>query len=282
MENSTRTIYGGFIQTCLWLGVPPTYKPHSTLNEKFAINASILPSTSDIPTLSYYAIGNGGHQMVIGAEGIAVPEPIQHRGTDAALFKHLPFVLRATNDDLSPSQRARYALRRLETHNSIQYIAYYLRRIDKTNLVPVMEYKVVSNGETTTTAFTPNTSNLNPTPPDVSNTGVNTVDGDYTSASARLNLVMTEDEISELLNVANVIHSSTSFAIISEIALCTGVDKVVTVNASGGGTFQFNEAIGVQIATHMPAFVPAKYSNTGATLAVDVGATEPLFTITAP
>jgi hypothetical protein len=90
---------------------------------------------------------------------------------------------------------------------------------------------------------------------------------------------MTADDMTEFLNVADVLFDDDGYAIISEIGLCTGVDKIVTVNAFGGGTFQYNEAIGVQIISHIPAMIPAKYSNEGTDISLDIGSTEPLWSL---
>ena len=125
----------------------------------------------------------------------------------------------------------------------------------------------------------PNSSNLAPTPPTVNNSGVNTVDGDYTTASARLNLVITPEDITEFLNVGSIIYNDTGFAIISEIGLCTGVDRIFPVSVQSGGSFNFNDAVGVQIINHVPAMIPAAFSNNGTTISLAVGATEPLFSL---
>lgn len=279
METSSRTVFGSYIQTCLALGLPPSYPSSSTLNEKLGINASTLPSTSDQPKLAYFAIGNRGHSMTIGSNGIAKPEPIQHEGTDAALYGQIPFVLRTLNNDLTQLDRAKYALRRIESRNNIQYAAYYLKRIDLSAVTPQMFYNTVSNGSTTTTPFVPNSTNLNPTPPSVNNSGVNTVSGDYTTASALLNLALSASDAQEILNVATIMFGDSGFAIISEIALCFGVDKVVTISGNGGG-FNMNEAIGVTIAEHIPAFYPLNFSDTGVTVSLNVGSSDPLFALT--
>lgn len=276
MEQITRTVYGSYIQTCLLLGIPPEYPANTTLNEKFAINASIKPTQNDRPKLGYYAIGVRGHQLKVGTNGIPKPEPVPHRATDAALYGHLPFVLRPIDNDLTASDRAKYALRREETYNSLRYIAYYLRRIDLSAVTPAMLAKLVSNGQTTTSPFVPNTGNLNPTPPDIADTGVNLVDGNYVQASARVSLSFSETETAELLNAAKIMFGDEGYAIISEVALCTGVDKTVQVD-SGSGTFNMNEAIGVQIASHIPAMYAMNFNNTGVGINLDVGATEPLF-----
>lgn len=279
MQNATRTVYGAYIQSCLLLGIPPTYPEHSTLNEKLGIQSGVLPTADQFPRLRYYTVGNRGHQLVVGANGIPKPEPVQHRATDAALYGHMPLVLRPVSNDLTAGERAKYALRREETHEGVRYAAYYLRRLDMTNVVPSMEYKVVSGGTEQTSPFVPNSSNLNPTPPQVNNTGVNLTSGDYVSASARLSLSISEAEASELLNVAKVIYDDEGYAIISEIGLCTGVDKVVQVTSSAGGTFNFNEAIGVQIASHVDGLYPMVFASTGVQIALNVGAAEPLLSL---
>lgn len=249
------------------------------MNQKFGIQNGTVPVSTERPKLGYYCIGNRGHQLVVGGEGIPKPEPVQHSATDAALYGHIPFVLRLVTNDLTSTERARYALRREEQHNGDTYVAYYLRRLDLTNVTPIMNLKTVTNGVEQTTAFVPNSSNLNPTPPDIINSGVNVTDGQYVSASAVVTLSLTETDALELINVAKVLYNDEYYSIISEIGLCTGIDKVVQVTSSIGGTFNFNEAIVVQIASHIPAMIPLKFSNTGTDITLSLGATEPLFSL---
>ncbi len=279
MENIVRTIYGSTLQTAQLMGLPYVVKPYSTLNEKLAINATELITSTDVPTMRYAAIGNGGHQMVAGANGISRPMIVQHRTTDAALYNQLPFVLRELTNDLDPTTRANYALRRIETHNGISYAAYYLRRLDMTNTTADMEYRTVSKGVTVSTEFVPNNSNLNPTPPALSNTGTNVVTGDYVTATAKVNFSMSAAEVAEFMNVCNIIYGDPSYAIISEIALCSGVDKMLNGDFNGV-TISYNEAIAVQINSLISAFFAMEFSNSGINYLFDMGATEPLYVLT--
>ncbi len=279
MENITRTVYGSYLQTCSLLGLPFVVKAHTTLNEKFGIQAGILPDVSDLPKMRYWAIGNGGHRFVQGGNGLTKPEPIQHRATDAACFNHIPFVLREPTADLSVSERAKYALRREETHNGVRYIAYYLKRMDLTGVTPAMEYKTVQDGETVTTPFVPDTSNLNPTPPVLNNQGVNLTTGDYTTTTAKVMLPLTQAEIQEILNVAEILYADDGYAIISEIAACSAVDKIVQSPGPGSTTITFNDALAVQVNSHINTNFPLKFANNGIDILLDVGATEPLFSL---
>lgn len=277
MENICRTVYGSYLQTAQLVGSPFILTQNTTLNEKFTIQAGVGPRSGEVPKMAYFAIGNGGHTFMTGADGVAKPEPVQHIATDAALYSHLPFVLRETNNDLTAAQQANYGLRRLETHNGNQYYAYYLKRIPADTITPQMELQTVDNGVTNTTPFAPNSANLNPTPQQLSSTGVNVVTGSYTTASAVLNLTLSADDVTELLNAAQVIYNDTGYAIISEIALVSGIDRVVPVSSNGGSTINFNEVVCAQVVSFINTFFPMVYANNGTGISLDVGATEPLF-----
>jgi hypothetical protein len=277
IENITRTVGGAYLQTCMLMGLPFSVKTSTTLNEKLSIQSGVVPDTGVYPTMRYYAIGIGGHTFTTGAGGRTKPEIVQHLGTDFSLYNQIPFVMREVNNDLSITERAKYAHRRQETHGGTDWFAYYLKRIDFTGTVAGMELTTVRDGVTTVTAFVPDSSNLNPTPPDLSSTGVNLVSGDYVSATAKVTLVLTPDEVTEILNVAQVLFDDPEFAVISEIALCSGVDKQATSPAQNGGIININEAIAVQVVSFINTFQPLAFSNNGTELDLDIGSSEPLF-----
>lgn len=277
-ENIVRTVYGANLQTCQLMGVPFNVATSSTLNEKFNTSANIALNGSDMPTMRYVAIGNGGHRMkTTGSGTLQIPEPVQHRTTDASLYSHIPFVLRAAANDLNSTERLRYALRRSETHGGNPYFAYYLRRMDLTNVNGQMEYKAVTPGGVTTTPFQPDGTNLSPTPPVVNTGGAIVTSGDYVTASARVSFVLDNFDVTEILNACNVIYGSEDYAIISEIALCSGVDKTVTAFNAVGGTFNFSEVIAAQVVNFISSFHALSFTSNGINTLFDVGATEPLF-----
>jgi hypothetical protein len=275
----TRTIYGSLLQTTSLLGLPFTIKTNTTLNEKFGVQAGILPDVSAISRMVYMAVGNGGHKFSVGGNGIPRPDPLQHKSTDAALFQHLPFVMREPNNDLQPAERAKYAMRREEVHNGVRYFAYYLKRISLVGVTAAMEYKNAANGEVTTTPFTPNSSNLNPTPQTLNSNGVAVTTGDYVTATAKITISLTKAEVEELLEVARILYADPGYAIISEIALVSGVDKDVQSPGVGSTTIAFKEVIGAQVCSHVSAFYALSFANNGIEMVLDVGSSEPLFNI---
>lgn len=273
MENVTRTLYGQMLQTAQFSNLPFDLIPNTTLNEKFGVQAGVAPAST--PSVGYYCIGNGGHSLQSGAQGIALIKTLQHSSLDAALFKHLPFVLRATNNDLTVDERRKYALRTAVTYNSTNYFAYYLKRIDMTGAAVAMKLQTNNNGSITTSTFVPTSANLDPTPAQLSTNGVNSLQGQYGLVSATLGLALTAAECQEILNAATIIYGDPAYAIISEIGLCSGVDKIVSL-ASGG---QFNEVVACQIASHVSTMHVLQDSSTGVGGTLQIGAAEPLLVI---
>lgn len=272
----TRTVYGTLLQTVKHLGLPFTLVANTTLNEKFAVQSGVAPGNSEIPSMRYFGIGNLGHMTVQAEDGSDETVPIPHRATDAGMFGQIPFVLRETSNDLPANIRAKYALRVQETHNNVNYFAYYLRRIDMTGVVAQMQRVEIIDNVATTTPFVPTTDNLNPTRPQIPNTGVVLGSSSSESASAIVTVNLGPDEVAEILNAHQIRTGSTRSPVISEIALCSGVDKVVSGASGSGGSFTYNEAIAVQINVHISTYHALGYATNGATFTLDVGGVEPV------
>ena len=275
-EIFTRTIYGSKLQTAMLLGKTPVIDTNTTLNEKFGIQANVNPSAADKLAAKYLAIGIGGHRSIAGAEGITYTASRRHRASDATCFKHMPFVLRRINNDLTVDERAKYALRREETHGGLQYYAYYLKRIELADVVPAMQYTVVDNGVETTQPFVPTNSNLNPVQTDLTNTEVVSTSGNYLSVSAVIPINFTQADVEEYKAVARILYDNELMAIISELAICSGVDRNVqgTVN---GSNFTYAEAVAVQILTHITTYYSVGFTNEGFDFTFEMGETEPMF-----
>ena len=273
MRIITRTLSGSAVQTALLLGLPYTTAEQSTLNEKFDIEPA-TDLNNVIPWVKYFCIGDHGHRVITGADGIPYTSPINHRASDAALFNHLPFLLREVTEDLTLAQREPYALRKTILVNGVNYIAYYLKRFDVSRVAIELQHTNVVDGTATITPFEYTNTNLNPTHPEIPNTGVITTDGNYLTSSAILSILLEETDVAELVNVSEILYGTAQRALISEIGLCSGLDRVVTV--PGTTPFNYREAIGVQIATFITGYYPVGYTNKGFELQIEAGATEPM------
>lgn len=271
----TRTVYGTFLQTTERLKLPFTLIPNTTLNEKFGVQSGIVPAAGVIPGLRYLAIGNYGHLTVQGEDGSDETVPVRHRPTDAGLFNQIPFVLREVGNDLTSLERAKYGLRVIETHGGQNYIAYYLRRLDMTGVVPQLQHIEVVDGVVVTTPFVPTTDNLNPTRPAIPNTGVVLGSNSYESSSAVVTIQLEPEDITEILNAHQIRTGSTRSPVISEMALVSGVDKDVTASSGGSGSFVYSEVICAQVNVHISTYHALGYATNGLELTLDVGGVEP-------
>lgn len=276
-EKTTRTLYGMLLQTCAHLRIPFVVAPNTTMNELLNIQANQVPDLNTYPTLGYLSFGNGGMAADASSDGTLIMTPKVFKATNAAPYNPIPLILRPIGNDLDPALRAKYALRRIETRNNVSYIAYYLKRLDMTNVVAGMFLTTVVNGVKNTVPYVPDSSVLHPTPPVISNPGVITADGTYVSASAPLDIVIDATDTEELMNVFNIIYNNPMAAIISEMALCSGVDKTVPVTDPGGSQFNMTEAIAVQVNDLVNIGAPLMFNSDGVKFSIDIGATEPLF-----
>lgn len=276
-EKSVRTIYGMYLQVCNHLGIPFVLKANTTLNELLSIQADKIPDAGVYPKLRYMSLGNGGLAADVGGDGSLVMTPKIFKATNAAPYNPIPFILRPLTNDLAPSDRSKYGLRRIENRNGTPYIAYYLKRLDYTNVTADMFLTTVVNGVKNTVPFVPDSSVLHPTPPVISNPGVIVTDGTYVSAQAPLSVVLDANDTAELLNVFNIIYQNPNAAVISELAICSGLDLQVQVTDPGGQAFNMLEAIAVQVNTLVNVGAPLQFNTDGTTFSMDLGATDPLF-----
>lgn len=277
MEHVTRTLWFSALQSAMVRGATYQWKQYTTLNEKFSTNSMIYPAAPLYPTLGYIALGRGGLAMETGADGEQYPVILQHKSTDAALFNHMPFSLRTLDNDLTADRRTRYALRQQVEYNGVAYWAYWLKRVNfATANTDLFLKQTLDDGTSTVTDVVPDESNLNPVPVDLSDSGTNLLAGYSVISSTIIQLPLDDFDIAEIRAASQIITQRADRAIVSEIALCTGADKVVNVS-SGTGTFAFTEAVGVQIASFVQAMYPLDYINEGLTDNLELGISEPLF-----
>lgn len=275
MDNNVRTIYGAYLQSCSLLGLNVDIKENSTLNQKFNLFPNEIFNVGQYPTMKYVTIGNGGHNASIGTDGIPLINPVPHSPRHAALYNHLPFIIREVNNDLTPAERLKYRLRTIQTIDGVNYVCYYAKVLDLSTVEPKIELRNNTNGVITAVDFTPGLSDLNPIKPIIPVNGNITSTGNYLGATAKIEFTMDNDEITELVNACNIIYGNDNYAFISEIGLCSGVDRTLMGNFNGDEQ-SYTEVIGMQVMNFINTAIPSYSINTSITQTIDVGAVEPL------
>lgn len=275
--NVVRTGLAGLLQTNQYIGKGVRLLPNSTLNQKLNIRPDIDPAADDIPVVQYLAIGNGGHNFIVGGNGRVKWKAVNHTPRHTALYNQLPFVLRLPENDLTPTERARYRLRRQETHNGVTYIAYYLRVLDLSTTDTELELRHVADGVTTATPWIPTLEDLNPTPPTLNTGEAVYTTGDYIASTAKVPFTLSPEEVQEFVDAVAIIEGEDGYAVISECATVSGIDKAV-MGTFGGTQQSYLEAIYTQVTSFISTAWVMEYQTDGITLMIDVGNVEPLLT----
>lgn len=274
--NVVRTAAAGLIQTGQYLDVSIPVMANSTLNEKLNIATDAIVADTDRVSVNLAVIGYGGHGLTMGSNNRVKWEKYLHKARHSGLFAQVPFAMRPVSSDFTVSQRAKYRLRTVERHNSVDYVCYYGRVIDKTNVVVTSEYRQVRDGVTTTTPFGYTLDDLNPTPTMLSTGQVVETNGDYIASTAKVPFVMTEEDVAEFLNVIEIIDGDLGYAIISEFATVASIDRAIT-QVIGGVSQTYLEAIQARITSFAATGFVAEHLTSGFTVNLDIGNVEPLF-----
>lgn len=300
VRTVVRTIYSAKLQTSQTLKIPYQIPEMSTLNEALnlvdvvkyqpkpltagAQKAQSYNAETDTKNvgIQYWCIGNGGHDMISsGGQGGPYPEEKPHRASDGGFYNQIPFVIKHVDQDLTREQRAQYRLRKILLIDGQYYAAYYARKLPVQNVSPKMLQTKIQNGIATTTEFIPTLNNLNPPDPVIGQEN----DGSYLSVSSTMSIDFNAQDVAWLQEACELLYGTSRAAIISEIGICSGVDKTITQGYPLTGTQTSTnitaqgliEAVGVQVNCFINYFYSANHSNQGFSFEFDIGAAEPLF-----
>lgn len=275
MDSVQRTIFSAHLQTCKSLKRPFTILPNSTLNQKFNLFASEVPGVGEYPVLGYLGIGNKGANYDVTGTGFVLTTPIPHLPRHASLYNFIPFVIRDIANDLNSTERLKYRLRVPVTIGGNQYVAYYLRALTIDNISPAVELRNVNDGIITTNSFSPTLSDLSPTPPDLSNVDLNNPNGDYLVSTAKTTFMLNQQDINEILTACDIMFGDARYAVINEIALVHGVDKVVQ-GTFGNTVSNYTDIISAQVAAFLSQYHALTANTTQVQIELDIGSVEPL------
>lgn len=273
--NIAHTVYGQALMAANSLGLPYPILENSTLNELFGVNPDLKPAVGEIPRIGYFTLGCGAHDFVKESGKPSKPEIYKHSPEDAGMYKPFPFVLRRLNDDLPADMRAKYALRRKENHNGIDYIAYYAKRLELAKSEIQILRDQVTDGVTTTTPFKPTSANLNPVRPELPSTGLTVASNVKLRNNVEFFVEFTAGDVAEILNAADIIYGEEGYAVISEIGLCSGIDRQVSSTTSGSAV-RYTEVIACQIAAFFSTFKMMTETNGGFIISFEMGSRIPL------
>ncbi len=232
MNSTVRTIYG--IDLGLANYKKSDYKPlpNTTLNEKFNILANVDQFTVDNPILKGYCLGNGNIKT-IGDDSKTMLYYGNHKVTDGALYSHIPFIIRKVDQDLSPTERMSYRLRKELIVDDITYVVYYMKIIDSISISNQI-LKIESEMDTMpklSIFYTNDAAILNPVPKEYTDE-VTSIKDTYVAISDQISIVLTITELDEIREAMRILKLDEISTKINELAICSGVDVINQVDYS--------------------------------------------------
>jgi hypothetical protein len=230
---------------------------------------------NEVPSLGYIGIGNKGASYDIGADNYILTKPIPHLARHASLYNFIPFIARRIDNDLAPAEREKYRMRVITTIGGDTYALYYLKKLDMSSVTCDVELRNVNDGVITTTSFTPQLSDLSPTAPILSNVNLNNPNGDYLVSTAKVTFTLNQAEINEIIDACVLLYNDERYAVINEIALCTGIDRVLS-GQFGNTTAPYTEVVVAQVAVFISQYNALYRTTTSLTRVFDIGSVDPL------
>lgn len=273
--HTIRTIYAAHLSTCKALGRPFTLLPNSTLNQKYNLHKDETPRLNEYPIIGYVGIGNKGASYELTTSNYLLTKPIPHLPRDAALYGQIPFLVRNIANDIPAEERMKYRMRVPFSIAGVNYVGYYLRALSMEEVVPSVELRNVTGGNISTNPFLPLEDDLSPTHPDVSNIDINNPSGDYLVSVAKVNLVLNQTDIANIMDACNILFGDPRYAVINEIALCSGIDRTLQ-GTFGNVTSNYTDTIATQVNSFIYQYHSLTDTTTEVALRFDIGSSEPL------
>lgn len=279
----TTTLSAMRIATAALFGLDHKYPQRSTINESLKILSDKMPAPTDRPLCRYMVIGDRGHIGTTDEDGDVDVEPVAHSPIHSGLFRARPMVLRELDKDLSDIRRKNYGLRRRETHNNRDYWAYYAKRIDIRG-VETTDEEIVKKGDIVSVDKFNYTDRENrpvrgqyPIYNYDDENATEMPDGRYVQAGCDITIAWDEFDVEEYLRAITIIKGKPDKSVISEIALCSGVDFATTGESVTGSPFNYDDVIGLQACYFISLYNNLAQNNDSARLLIRCGQESPFF-----
>lgn len=218
MFSVTKTVYNVSLAAATLMGISYRPLPNTTLNEKF--NVVVETDSEESPKLQYFTIGLQYEELI--DENVISLDRVRHSPTDAALFNHVPFVLKRIEEDLTADEREDYRLRSIIDIDNVTYVAYYMKKL-RTTIANNQILKVINtNGTLVPSVYEPQ--NENPLSPVIVDRDMVYSDNvEFVTSTNRIDLVLNNPELENIKEAMEIMYPDITPRI-GEIGVCSGLD----------------------------------------------------------
>lgn len=273
MDTVFKTTWGTALEIALKYNIAPNIPNNSTLNKALDIGDSLTLAPGDTPHIKYLAIGTGGKTL----DCSSTPSTTYslYNVDQAKLYKHVPFILRPINNDLTPAEANKYRMRKVISVGGNDYVAYYLMVIDTSTLAIEFETTVIpANAPKSSTPYVPGANNLTPTPP--TSAEITAANNTYINAHADVSIFLSETTVEGIKDATAIINGGVADDYITELALVSGVDKSHNISINGA-TVNYTELAKAQLNEIIRVDKSLIFGNPELTMTLSAGSLDPLY-----
>lgn len=280
--ESKATRWGEAVAAASLTKRPINYIPNSTYNEHLDILPNAHMGTNEIPSVQWVGMGVGSDYMKnlihpIGKDVISNPTNYIHKNSDAIPFIPMPYAMRKEGeDDLPTALRNTLSNRALMIVDGVRYWGWFLKAVEKTSDKVGIDVVTTDGGGNVieTKPLEPSVDPLNPKR-DPNFVGESGSSNEYLQVRSPILLSLSPGDISEILNAASILFSSSDIEI-TEFSLVAGIPKSHVVT-DGGRSITYTEVIGAQ-STHFSklSFGAAQRVDVGVDIGFKIGHSMPI------
>lgn len=118
-------------------------------------------------------------------------------------------------------------------------------------------------------------SDLSPVAPVIATSNLNNPNGDYLVSTAKIMFTLSQQDVTNIMDACNILFGDVRYAVINEIALCTGIDKIVQ-GTFGSVTSNYTDSIATQVAAYISQYHALSSNTTQVQIELDIGSSESL------
>jgi len=235
VSRSVNTIAGLKDSLFNQLGMTYIPNPNITLNKKYSI-AEDEEVPVGYPTIHAFGIGIEGEYNIDTDQGSEAYDP---SADELDLYTPIPFRIVPVDEDLISSERAMYRLREKRNINGIEYFLYWLKLIEKSNVVTLS--KTTSDGSTV--PFTIDPVQLYPEPTKAPSSGGVAL---TETINAKFDCILRVTG-AEVLEVINIMFNDLRKCKISEFGIYSGIEKTVIGLTATPSTIEYTELLDTKL-----------------------------------
>jgi len=233
LSDVTNTIWNDYLHAIIDSGKPFIPHLHSTLNEKLSIPIPEDFETTKYPASTYYMVGIGGHKITLGSNDLQRNMPVEFKRNQPILNRAVPFVIRPLDQPLTSEERSTLRLRTEQEIDGVMCELYWCKLLDEVHPPTILKGMPDKDRLDGLEVYEPTLQDtVTNNQATVFNEAVYPINEAYITRYTQEADVAAKT-VEELNNSIITLYGDETYSIISEVAICSGVEFTAQKSING-------------------------------------------------